>query len=198
MRCEFSVGGGKRPWGQSTHCCCIKRMITYTAAVDGRMTWLWNKLTLFPLSVNDFEHWSSYFLRVGGWCGKGGISRLSPWVISLVFNPFPPPPLAQHWMWCSSLNCWSHRGVKLSFTILHRPTCFIGGVEESYCYYYWLWQFIHHTICHISAMKVENSMLHFLGNYFVAMIVDLHKLCVCVFCILTGFSKCWGFKSVNR
>ena len=66
MRCEFSEGGGKRPWGQSIHCCYIKRIITYTAAVDDGMTWLPNKLTLFPLSVNDFEHCSSYFLR-GVW-----------------------------------------------------------------------------------------------------------------------------------
>jgi hypothetical protein len=54
-----------------------KKIITYTAAVDGGMTWLRHKLTLFPLSVNDFEHCRSYFLRGGGG-GKGGISRLSP------------------------------------------------------------------------------------------------------------------------
>ena len=100
----------------------------YTAAVDGRMTWLRNKLTLFPLSVNDFEHCSSYFLRGEGGVGKGGISRLSPWVISIVFNPFHP--LAQHWMWCSSLNCWSHKAVKLSCTILDRATSFIVGVRR--------------------------------------------------------------------
>jgi hypothetical protein len=121
------------------------------------MTWLSNKLTPFSLSVNDFEHGSSYFLgRVWG----GAISSFSPWVIS-----FPPlvtriPNAIDALQWSQLLES---QGCEIKFHNAPQTCMFYYWCCGRYVSYHLSWRG-HETLHQAIAMQFAEDLTMAVSN----------------------------------